>query len=68
MEKAINSSMPKGQSSEGREGEGMSGDISERGRYEGGRGREKKSTILLFPIQSTGTMRMELTMRNYSHF
>ncbi|KAG7238002.1 hypothetical protein INR49_031356 [Caranx melampygus] len=32
MEKAINSSMPKGQSSEGREGEGMSGDISERGR------------------------------------
>ncbi len=36
MEKAINSSMPKGRSEEGREGERMSGDISKRGRYEGG--------------------------------
>lgn len=35
MEKAINSSMPKGQSEEGREGERMSGDISKRGRHEG---------------------------------
>ncbi|XP_067470909.1 glutamate receptor ionotropic, NMDA 3B [Thunnus thynnus] len=33
MEKAINSSMPKGQSEDGREGVRMSGDISERGRF-----------------------------------
>ena len=36
MEKAINSSMPTGQSKEGREGGRMSGDISNRGRYEEG--------------------------------
>lgn len=36
MKKAINNSMPKGQSEDGREGERMSGDISESGRYEGG--------------------------------
>lgn len=36
MEKAINSSMPKGQSQEGREGERMSVDISNSGSCEGG--------------------------------
>ena len=53
MEKAINNSMPTGQSEEGKEGGRMSGDISNRGRYEEG-GAQQLHKYYSFLIQSSG--------------